>query len=50
MSEILRMIEETAQWRKFHKARGSIGYLEALACSIRLKALEDALEAVERDK
>lgn len=36
------MIEQAKQWRAFHKARGAAGYIEALAASIRIKALNDA--------
>ncbi len=50
MKEIERMIAETREWRDYHKSRlGNIGGLEALACNIRLKALEDAKKAIEDD-
>lgn len=40
------LIEQAEEWRKFHKARGAAGYIEALAASIRIKALKDALRAL----
>lgn len=46
MIAIREMIAETTQWRDFHKERGEKGRLEALACNIRLRALQDALAAL----
>lgn len=39
------MIRQAQEWRAFHKARGAAGYIEALACSIRIKALKDAIRS-----
>lgn len=41
---ILRLISEAEQWRLQHKA--ALRHIEAAACSIRIKALKDALDAV----
>lgn len=46
MTVILKLISETEKWRKEHKAFGR--HIEAAACAIRLKALRDAVEALER--
>lgn len=45
MTKILALISETESWLKFHKARNS--HVEAAACQIRLRALRDAIEALE---
>jgi hypothetical protein len=45
VSAILKLIEETESWRRFHKARNA--HIEAAACAVRIKALRDALDAVE---
>jgi hypothetical protein len=39
------LIEQAEEWRAYHKARGVPGNIEALAASIRIKALKDALRA-----
>ncbi len=44
MADILKLISETEAWRIFHKKRGY--HIEAAACSIRLKALRDALSCL----
>lgn len=46
MTAIKKLISETEGWRKLHKARGA--HIEAAACAIRIKALQDALSALER--
>lgn len=46
MNAILKLISETESWRTFHKSRGS--HIEAAACAIRIKALRDALAAVDK--
>lgn len=45
-AKIDALIRETEQWRVYHKQRGQVGYIEALACDIRIKALRDAKEAM----
>jgi hypothetical protein len=47
MDAIRAMRVETERWRAFHKERRN--HIEAAACSIRLKALNDALRALEED-
>lgn len=49
MAALRKLIVETEQWRAFHKARGAAGQIECLGADIRLKALKDALAAVEGD-
>ena len=53
MAEIKRLIAETKEWRAFYVARRNAGErgagIEALACAIRQKALEDALRALSVD-
>lgn len=49
MTKLRSMIVEAENWRLYHKARGSAGYIEALAASIRIRALKDALDAVKED-
>lgn len=46
MTKLDALIEQAKQWRAFHKARGPAGYIETLAASIRLKALNDARRAL----
>jgi hypothetical protein len=41
------IIREAEHWRQFHKLRGQLGYIEALGCDIRIKALKDAKEAID---
>lgn len=41
---ITTLIEETNAWRDQAKARGF--HIEAAACSVRIKALRDALAAI----
>jgi len=48
MAEIARLIDQAKQDRAWHKSRGAAGQIEALACAIRIRALEDALRAIER--
>lgn len=45
-AKIDALIREAEQWRVYHKQRGQVGYIEALACDIRIKALRDAKEAM----
>ena len=40
-----KLIAETEEWRKYHVERRAM--VEALACSIRLKALRDAVRALK---
>lgn len=40
------LIREAEHWKIFHKQRGQVGSIEALAADIRIKALKDAKEAV----
>lgn len=47
MANIVRLIDETRRWREAHRQRGALGQIEVLACNIRIKALEDALAALE---
>lgn len=46
VAAIEKMIAEAEGWRLFHKQR--LAHIEAAACSIRLKALRDALGAFPR--
>lgn len=48
MTQILALISQTESWLKFHKARNH--HVEAAACQIRLRALRDAVEALEGSK
>lgn len=52
MAELNRLIAETREWRAFHVQRRNMGIkgagIEALACSIREKALLEAKRAFER--
>jgi hypothetical protein len=52
MAELDRMIAECAQWKQFHVAQRNAGVrgaaIEALACDIRLTALRDAKQAIEK--
>lgn len=43
-----KLIQETEEWLVFHKARGRLGMIEAMACVIRLRALREA-RAILRD-
>jgi len=43
---ILTLIEEAKRWRLQHKAAGRT--VEALAASLRIRALQDALAAMEK--
>jgi hypothetical protein len=45
IARIKKLIAETETWREFHKMRG--GQIEALGAQIRIKALKEALAAVE---
>ncbi len=45
-AKIDALISEAEKWRVYHKQRGQVGYIEALACDIRIKALKDAKDAV----
>lgn len=45
MDAIEKLIAETEVWRRDHKRAKR--HIEAAACSIRLKALRDALAALE---
>lgn len=47
--KVERLIAEAERWRAHHKARGSKGDIEAAACSIRIRALKDVLEALFGD-
>jgi hypothetical protein len=42
------MIAQTERWRLVHKAAQR--HIEAAACAIRIKALRDALEALQEDQ
>lgn len=48
MMEILKLISEAENWRAFHLARRN--WIEAAAASIRIKALNDAIAALEKSK
>lgn len=41
------LIRQADRDRLWHKQRGQVGYIEAAAASIRIKALKDAKEAIE---
>lgn len=45
IARIKKLIAEAESWREFHRARG--GQIEALGAQIRIKALKEALAAVE---
>lgn len=45
MAKIASLISEAEAWRKLHRARGA--HIEAAACAIRIKALQDALAALQ---
>jgi hypothetical protein len=45
-AKIDALIREAERWRVFHKQRGQLGYIEALAADIRIKAFNDAKDAV----
>lgn len=51
MAKIREMIEETRRWREIHRDAYRAGHksrcIEASACAIRERALQDALEAIE---
>ena len=47
MEKLDALIEEARKWRLLHKRRGREGHVEALAASIRIKALLDARKALE---
>lgn len=47
MAKLRALIVQAEDWRAFHKKRGPAGYIEALAASIRLKALKDAYRALQ---
>lgn len=47
MEAIRKLRAETFEWLAYHKRRHH--RIEALACNIRLKALSDALKALEED-
>lgn len=46
MTVIRKLIAEAESWREYYRARGA--HIEAAACSIRIKALLDALAALQR--
>ena len=46
ISKIDALIREAERDRLWHKSRGQIGQIEALAASIRIKALKDAKDAI----
>jgi hypothetical protein len=46
-AKIDALIREAERWRLYHKQRGALGYIEAIGCDIRIKALKDAKEAIE---
>lgn len=48
MTALLRLISEAEQWRRQHKA--ALRHIDAAACSIRIRALKDALDAVKGEK
>jgi hypothetical protein len=48
MDAIRKLRAETWDWLAFHKKRHH--RIEALACAIRLKALNDALRALEEEE
>lgn len=54
MNEINRMIDETHEWRIFHRRQYQMGIrgaaIEASACAIRLVALKQAKEAILREQ
>lgn len=47
MEKLDELIDQARRWRVYHKQRGQLGQIEALAASIRLAALLDAKAAVE---
>jgi len=47
MIAILTLISITEQWLTYHKRNGR--HIEAAACAIRIKALRDAVKALEGD-
>jgi hypothetical protein len=47
VAKIDALIREAEQWRVYHKQRGALGYIEALGCDIRIKALKDAKETID---
>lgn len=46
MERLEKLITETKEWHRYHKSSGRLGAIEALAATIRLRALEDAKTAV----
>lgn len=48
MANILALIQETESWRSEHKRHRR--WIEAAACAIRIKALQDAIAALDQDK
>lgn len=50
MAELRALIIEAEEWRAFHKNRGALGRIEALAASIRLKALKDAYRVLTAEQ
>lgn len=49
MAAIEKLRVETVRWLEFHEARGVKGRIEALACIIRLQALEECLRILKRE-
>lgn len=47
MKDLERMIEETRDWRLFH--RGEKNWIEAAACDIRETALRQARDAILKE-
>ena len=45
-AKIDALIRDAQQWRIYHKQRAQVGYIEALAADIRIKALRDAKDAI----
>lgn len=43
------LIDQTRDWWKYHKRRGSIGQIEALGAQIRLRALLDVRRTLGGD-
>lgn len=50
VERLIELIREAEAWRLFHKRRLMPGYIEALAASIRIRALKDALELMKDDQ
>lgn len=50
MEAVQELIDETKEWLEANRRAGPKRQIEALACRIRIRALEDALRAVSGNR